>query len=419
MFALIDCNNFYASCQRVFRPDLKNKPIIVLSNNDGCVIARSNEAKTIGIKMGQPFFECKSLIDKHSIEVFSSNFALYGDMSHRVFSLAKEYFPMMEIYSIDEAFFYFEETKNLDLENYGREIVRNIYKCTGIPISIGFAPTKSLAKISNKIAKKFPQRTKGAYVIDSEDKRKKALKWIKVEDVWGIGRRYSKKLMESGIKNALEFTMIEDSWVKKYMSVVGLRLNRDLKGIPSIEIEDVKPKKTIATTRSFETIYTEFEDVKERIVTFAVVCAEKLRKQKSLAGAIMVFLHTNFHNKTQAQYSKNFVLKLPFATNSSIELAKFAIEALGKIYLKGYNYKKAGVVVLDLVPMNNFQHTLFQSSNPTHSKLMVVLDSINSSYGSQKVRLASQSLGRVWKMNQERVSPHYTTRIEEIIVVNA
>ena len=215
MFALIDCNNFYASCQRVFRPDLKNKPIIVLSNNDGCVIARSNEAKTIGIKMGQPFFECKSLIDKHSIEVFSSNFALYGDMSHRVFSLAKEYFPMMEIYSIDEAFFYFEETKNLDLENYGREIVRNIYKCTGIPISIGFAPTKSLAKISNKIAKKFPQRTKGAYVIDSEDKRKKALKWIKVEDVWGIGRRYSKKLMESGIKSALEFTMIEDSWVKK------------------------------------------------------------------------------------------------------------------------------------------------------------------------------------------------------------
>ncbi|MEA4967358.1 MAG: Y-family DNA polymerase [Bacteroidaceae bacterium] len=419
MFALIDCNNFFASCQRVFRPDLNNKPIIVLSNNDGCVIARSNEAKAIGIKMGQPLFECKSLIEKYSVEVFSSNFALYGDMSNRVFSTAKEYFPMMEIYSIDEAFFYIEDSYHIDLEEYGREIVKKVLKCTGIPISIGFAPTKSLAKVANKIAKKFPQRTKGTYVIDSLEKQNKALKWTKVEDVWGIGRRYSKKLIDSGIKNAYDFTLIEDSWVKKFMSVVGLRLKRDLKGIPTIEIEDLRPKKTIATTRSFETTYTEFEDIRERVVTFAVVCAEKLRKQKSFAGTIMVFLHTNFHNKTQEQYSKSHVMKLPFATNSSIELAKFAIEALEKIYIKGYNYKKAGVVVMDLEPMDNFQYTLFQSSNPTHQKLMTSIDFLNSTYGSQKVRLASQSQGRVWKMNQEKISPRYTTRIDEIITVKS
>lgn len=417
MFALIDCNNFYASCQRVFRPDLSNKPIIVLSNNDGCVIARSNEAKAIGIKMGQPFFECKTLVEKYSVEVFSSNFALYGDMSNRVFSIAKEYFPMMEIYSIDEAFFYFEDSKNIDLKEYGREIVKKIQKCTGIPISIGFAPTKSLAKVANKIAKKFPQRTMGTYVIDSSEKQKKALKWTKVEDVWGIGRRYSKKLIDSGIKNALDFTMIEDSWIKKFMSVVGLRLKHDLKGTPSIEIEDLRPKKTIATTRSFETTYTEFEDIRERVVTFAVVCAEKLRKQKSFAGTIMVFLHTNFHNKTQEQYSKSYVFKLPFITNSSIELAKFAIEALEKIFIKGYNYKKAGVVVMDLEPMDNFQYNLFQASNPTHQKLMTSIDFLNSTYGSQKVRLASQSQGRVWKMNQEKISPRYTTRIDEIIII--
>lgn len=417
MFALIDCNNFYASCQRVFRPDLSNKPIIVLSNNDGCVIARSNEAKAIGIKMGQPFFECKTLVEKYSVEVFSSNFALYGDMSNRVFSIAKEYFPMMEIYSIDEAFFYFEDSKNIDLKEYGREIVKKVLKCTGIPISIGFAPTKSLAKVANKIAKKFPQRTMGTYVIDSSEKQKKALKWTKVEDVWGIGRRYSKKLIDSGIKNAYDFTMIEDSWIKKFMSVVGLRLKHDLKGTPSIEIEDLRPKKTIATTRSFETTYTEFEDIRERVVTFAVVCAEKLRKQKSFTGTIMVFLHTNFHNKTQEQYSKSYVFKLPFITNSSIELAKFAIEALEKIFIKGYNYKKAGVVVMDLEPMDNYQYNLFQASNPTHQKLMTSIDFLNSTYGSQKVRLASQSQGRVWKMNQEKISPRYTTRIDEIIII--
>lgn len=419
MFALIDCNNFYTSCQRVFRPDLKNKPIVVLSNNDGCVIARSNEAKAAGIKMGQPIFECKALVDKYNIDVFSSNFALYGDMSNRVFSLAKEYFPMMEIYSIDEAFFYFENSNNLDLEEYGREIVKKILKYTGIPISIGFASTKSLAKIANKIAKKFPQRTKGAYVIDSKVKQDKALKWTKIEDVWGIGRRYSKKLIESGINNALDFTLIEDSWIKKFMSVVELRLKRDLKGEPTIEIEDVRPKKTIATTRSFETTYTEFEDVRERIVTFASVCGEKLRKQKSFAGTIMVFLHTNFHNKTQKQYSKSYVYKLPFATNSSIELAKFAIEALEKIFIKGYNYKKAGVVVMDLEPMNNFQYTLFQASNPSHKNLMSSIDHINSAFGYQKVRLASQSSGRVWKMHQDRLSPRYTTRLDEIITVKS
>lgn len=417
MVALIDCNNFFASCERVFRPDLNGRPIVVLSNNDGCVIARSNEAKALGVPMGAPAFKYNELFERNDIHVFSNNYGLYGDMSNRVFSIASEYFPMMEIYSIDEAFFHFDDCNNLDLESYGREIAKKIRKCTGIPISIGFAPTKSLAKVANKIAKKFPERTQGAYVIDSDSKREKALKWTKIEDVWGIGRKHTKRLQDVGVKNALGFTKIEDAWIKRTMSVVGLRLKKDLMGKASIEIEDVKPKKTIATTRSFETTYEEYSDVLERVITFAVICSEKLRKQGSCANTIMVFIHTNFHSEQDKQYSKSFVLKLPFPTNSSIELAKFAKQCLEMIFIKGYKYKKAGVVVVDFSPMDSLQFSIFENSDIRHIKLMRAVDDLNSSFGSHKIRLASQLQGRVWKMKQERSSLRYTTKLDEIIVV--
>lgn len=419
MFALVDCNNFYASCERVFRPDLNGKPIVVLSNNDGCVIARSNEAKTLGVKMGAPAYQFKEMFEKNNIEVFSSNYALYGDMSNRVFNLVSEYFPMMEIYSIDEAFFYFDDCSNLNLDEYGINIVKHIYKCTGIPISIGFAPTKSLSKLANKIAKKFPQRTKGTYVIDDYQKRIKALKWASIEDVWGIGRKHTKRLIDIGVTNAFGFTTIEDSWVKKTMSIVGLRLKKDLMGIPTIEMEDIKSKKNIATTRSFENTLTEFSDIRERVVTFAVICSEKLRKQSSCTNSLMVFLLTNFHNTNEKQYSKSIVIKLPFPTNSSIELAKFATEALEKIFVNGYKYKKAGVVVMDFTPINSLQYSIFENSDSRHLKLMKAVDTLNTSFGKQKIRLASQSTGRVWKMKQESLSPCYTTKIEDIITIKS
>ena len=282
MFALVDCNNFYASCERVFKPFLNGKPIVVLSNNDGCIVARSNEAKAIGIKMGVPLFEVKELVQQHNINVFSSNYELYGDMSNRVMNILATYSPEIEVYSIDEAFMRFNGfEKYFDLHSYGVEISEKVKLCTKIPISIGFAPTKALAKVANKIAKKFPERTQSTYVIDTEEKRIKALKWTKIEDVWGIGRQHAKRLNAINVNTAYEFTLLNDAWVRKNMSVVGLRLKHDLMGISSIDFEDVKPKQNIACTRRFEKMYDKLEDISERVSTFSTILGEKLRKQNS------------------------------------------------------------------------------------------------------------------------------------------
>ena len=418
MFALVDCNNFYASCERVFRPDLKEKPIVVLSNNDGCIIARSNEAKSIGIPMGAPVFEYETLIEKNKVNVFSANFALYGDMSQRVMGVLGEYTPELEIYSIDEAFMKLQGFEKFNLQTYAEEIQLNVSKWTGIPISVGIAPTKALSKVANRIAKKFPKETKSVHIIDTEEKRIKALKWLKVEDVWGIGRQHSKRLNALNINTAYDFTQMTDSWVRKHLSVVGLRLKHDLEGIPTLDFEEVLPKKNIATTRSFEKLYSEFDEIKERITTFAVSCSEKLRRQKSACNSLMVFLHTNGYRQDLPQYSRNIIVKLPFPTNSSIELAKFATEALAKIFKKGYSYKKAGVIVMEFSQEDNVQLNIFENSNLKHIPLMKSIDRINAMYGQQKVRLASQDIKKVWKMKQLRLSPRYTTNINEIIIIN-
>ena len=418
MYALVDCNNFYASCERVFRPDLNNKPIAVLSNNDGCIIARSNEVKALGIPMGAPLFEYEELIKKHNIQIFSANFALYGDMSQRVMRILAEYTPELDIYSIDEAFLKLTGFENYNLQNYGEEIQLKVTKWTGIPISVGIAPTKALSKIANRIAKKFPDKTKSVFFIDTDEKRIKALKWIKIEDVWGIGRQHSRRLKAMNVNTAYDFTQLNDSWVQKHMAIVGLRLKHDLQGIPTLDIETVNPKKNIATTRSFEKNYTDIEQMKERVTTFAVSCAEKLRKQKSCCNSLMVFIHTNGNRKDLPQYNRNIVLKLPFPTNSSIELAKFACQALQIIFKNGYHYKKAGVIVTDFTPEDEIQFGLFENSNPKHISLMKIVDKINASYGQQKIRLGSQDLKRVWKMKQEKLSPRYTTNINEIITIH-
>ncbi len=417
MYALVDCNNFFASCERVFRPDLNGKPVVVLSNNDGCVIARSNEAKALGIPMGAPAFKFQKVFDANQVQVFSTNFVLYGDISMRVMTLLAEMAPEIEIYSIDEAFLRFRGFELFDIEKYGKEIEKKVRKYTGIPVSIGFAPTKALAKVANRIAKKFPKHTQGVYVIDTDEKREKALKWLKVGDVWGIGRRFSKRLQIRKIYTAFDFVNLPDAYVRSEMSVVGLRLKKELEGDETLDLENSKVKKSIATTRSFETMYTDFEDVKERVATFAVSCAEKLRKQHTHCNSIMIFVHSNGFRKDLPQYRKNILVKTEYPTHSSNDLIRYAVLGLRTIFKEGYQYKKAGVIVLDLTPENEKQLSLFSSENPKHQPLMQQMDAINQSIGQNKVKFACQDLGRTWKMRQEKLSPRYTTQLGEIIEV--
>jgi len=417
MYALIDCNNFYASCERVFQPKLENQPIVVLSNNDGCVIARSNEAKKLGVPMGAPAFEYKELFEKNNIHVFSSNYALYGDMSNRVMQMLSTYSPDVEIYSIDEAFLKFSGFEKFNFNTIGNDMRYKVTKGTGIPISIGFAPTKALAKVANKIAKKYPEQTGSVHIIDTEEKRTKAIKWLPIADVWGIGRQHAKRLQKLNIKTAYDFTQLEDAWVQKNMSIVGLRLKKELQGISCLELESVADKQNIATTRSFDKNLNDYEPIHERVSTFAVSCAEKLRKQNTCCNALMVFVHTNRHRQDLPQYSQNIVIQLPYPTNSNIELVHFATIALQKIYKQGYGYKKAGVIVMNFSPENIEQVKLFENSNPKHKALMQTVDKINHVIGRTKIKLACQDLTKTWKMKQEKLSPCYTTRLSDIVTI--
>ena len=418
MFALVDCNNFYASCERVFNPKLDKKPIVILSNNDGCVISRSNEAKALGIPMGAPAFKYDPLFKKNKVHVFSSNFPLYGDMSSRVMNILSSYSPNIEVYSIDEAFLEFRGFENYDLEQYGKEIRKIILKWTGIPVSIGFAPTKALAKVANRISKKFDNKTGGVYAIDSENKTEKALKWLKIEDVWGIGYKHATRLKSYKIDRAYDFINLPDDWVRKQMSVVGLRLKKELEGESVLSLEESRsPKKAIATTRSFEKNITDFEDLKERVSTFSICCSEKLRNQKSNCNSIYVFVKSNRHQKNKLQYRNGIVMTLPYGSNSSITISKYAIEGLKKIYKKNIEYKKAGVIVMGLIPNNKTQLNIFEKINPKHQTLMKTLDFITKKEGTGKIKLGSQDLKKIWKMKQTRLSSRYTTELNEIIVL--
>lgn len=417
MFALVDCNNFYASCQRVFEPKLLGKPVVILSNNDGCVIARSNEAKALGIPMGAPAFEYKNLFEQHQVHIFSSNYALYGDMSSRVMNILTTFTPDIEIYSIDEAFLKFTGFERFDLKEYGIKIQRTVTKGTGIPISVGFAPTKALAKIANKIAKKFPERTQSVYVIDSEEKRIKALRWTSIEDVWGIGRRHAKRLKAINVHTAYQFVQLSDDWVRKEMAVVGLRLKHELEGKPTLDLEMPKNKKMIATTRSFEKPLTQWEDISERVATFTASCAEKLRRQNSHSNMVMVFVQTNYFRKDQPQYSRSIVINTDFSTHSTIELNHYAQIGLKAIFRDGFHYKKAGVIVMGITPNSETQLSLFSTSNPKHQPLMSVIDLLNKKIGTNKVKFATQAMGRQWRMKQEKLSKSFTTKIDEIITI--
>ncbi len=417
MFALVDCNNFYASCERVFQPQLNNKPVAILSNNDGCVISRSDEAKVLGLPMGSPAFKYEAFFKANDIRVFSSNYPLYGDMSSRVMSILEQFTPDIEIYSIDEAFLQFKGFEGYDFNAYGLQIKERVLKWTGIPTCVGIAPTKALSKVANKVARKFPKQTNGVYVIDSEEKRLKALKWLKLKDVWGIGYALQKRLKVKQCKTALDFAQLSDDWVKKHFSITEWRLKKDLEGIPTLKLDYWESKRVIATTRSFEYTYSDLDNLKERISTFATSCAEKLRKQHSSCYAIIVLLNSDIHKKEQAQHHTSRMISLPYPTDSSLIISNCAVEALTSIFKEGIKYKRAGVIVTGLVQTNNHQLDLFQHENPKHKPLMHTIDTLNERYQTYKIKLGNQDLKRTWKMRQKRLSPRFTTNINEILTV--
>jgi DNA polymerase V len=418
MFALIDCNNFYASCERVFQPHLNGKPVVILSNNDGCVIARSNEAKSLGIPMGAPAFKYKEVFQKNKVQIFSSNFTLYGDISNRVMSIISRYVPDVEIYSIDEAFIKFDGFSEDETNEKCRDIIKTILKWTGIPVSIGLAPTKSLAKVANRIAKKYSTRTNGFYSINNNEKRIKALKNISAGNIWGIGLQNEKKLLRVNVKSGMDFVNLPDQWVKKNMSIIGLKLKKELEGIPTLNIEEGKiDKKSIATTRSFESEISSLNDLIERITTFSVVASKKLRRQNSECNMISVFIRSNPFKQNDDKYHFSLTGSLPFSTNSSIEISKFAVKLLNKIYSKNKSYKKAGIILMGLSPQSNHQFSLFDQNIDKQKKLMRSIDSIDNKYGLYKVRLASQDQKRIWKMKRQKLSRNYTTEIDEVLIV--
>lgn len=411
MYGLVDCNNFYASCERVFNPSLNGKPVVVLSNNDGCVIARSNEAKALGIKMGIPAYQIKDLVSSHGVAVFSSNYTLYGDMSGRVMSMLAELSPEIEVYSIDEAFVNLDGIR--DLEPIGRKMVSGVTRGTGIPVSLGVAPTKTLAKIANKFAKKYPAYDQ-LCIIDSEEKRIKALQLTEIGDVWGIGRRQAAKLQKQGIKTAYDFTRFSGAWVRKNMTVVGERTWKELHGISCIDMENAPPaKKQICTSRSFGKMLTDIDTISEAIASHASTCAKKLRKQQSYAASLMVFIHTNNFREDLPQYWKNTVIHLPVPTNDTQEIVRYALAGLRTIYLNGYQYKKAGVIITEIT--EGAQLGLFDLvDRDKRERLMQAVDKINGEHG-HNIKLAVQGTGRGWKLKQEQLSGHYTTNLNQII----
>lgn len=417
MFALVDCNNFYASCERVFNPNLNGEPIAVLSNNDGCVISRSDEAKTLGLPMGAPIFKWEQFCKENNITVVSSNYPLYGDMSSRVMTILEQFTPDVEVYSIDESFLQFKGYDYFDYNVLATQMRKRVLKWTGIPTCVGIAPTKALSKVANKIARKFPKQTKGVYVIDSEEKRVKALKWMKIEDVWGIGWRLAKRLKLKECHTAFDFTQLPSDWVKKEFSITEWKLQQDLLGNATLELEYRSAKRVIATTRSFDYTYDDIAYIKERVSTFATSCAEKLRNQKTSCYMIIVMLSSDRHKKELAQHKASTAITLPYPTDSSLIISNQAVKALERIYKKGIKYKRAGVIVTGLVPNDNYQMDLFEHENPKHKPLMKTMDTLNKKYGDYKLKIGNQDLERTWKMRQERLTPRYTTNINDIIKV--
>ena len=422
LFGLADCNNFYCSCERVFHPDLIGKPVVVLSNNDGCVIARSEESKALGIKMGDVFYQVKDKLEEHNVAVFSSNYNLYGDMSRRVMSLLSQYSPKIDVYSIDEAFLDLSGMGTSEqLTEYCKKMVKHIGKGTGIPISLGIAPTKTLAKMASKFAKKY-KGYEGVCLIDTDEKREKALKLFPVEDVWGIGYRHSKKLEYYGIKTAWDFTQKTESWVRREMTVTGVRTWKELRGESCISIDELPHKKSICTSRSFaEQGLNKLTDVEEAVANFAAQCSRKLREQHTVCNSITIFAHTSRFREDLPQNYIYQTAQLQVPTNDHQELVSVAVKMLREEWKEGYSYfyKKAGVIVWGISRDNAIQTSLFDTvDREKQAALAKAIDEINRKNGHNKIRVAVQGDEKGWQLKREYISKQYTTNLDDVIVLN-
>lgn len=415
-FCLVDCNNFYVSCERVFNPKLENKPVVILSNNDGCIISRSNEAKELGIDMGAPLFEVEHLIRKYNVEVFSSNYTLYGDMSDRIMTTLEMMVPDIELYSIDEAFLVVPEN-NKHREDLGQSIKNIVKQNIGIPVSVGMGETKTLAKVANKIAKKY-KKFEGVLDIISHPKIDKVLDFTKVGDVWGVGRKYAELLNSNGIFNALQLRDAPDNWVKKAMTITGLKTVYELRGISCIKLEQVSPdRKTIVRSGSFSRPTSSLKELKEAVAFYISRAAEKLREQELIASHLRVFLSTNYFNPNEPQYNNSAIIQLPISTSFTPELIANGLKILERIYKPNFMYKKAGVMFSGILNENKVQLNLFTYRDSEKEKqLMEAVDKINRRFGNGKIQFGATGLEREWKSRAARLSPFYTTRWSDIPV---
>ena len=393
MYGIVDCDNCYVSCERVFRPDLEGKPVVVLSNNDGCVVARSNEAKKMGIKAGTPYFQLAQQFPNQKIAVFSSNYELYGELTGRIVSLISKEVPAYFRYSIDECFVYLDGMEHLDLKRWGEDLHKKIKQYVGMPVSIGLAPNKTLAKMASHFAKKY-QGYRHCCMIDSDEKRIKALKLYPIDEVWGIGRRYAAKLEALGVKTAYDFAAHNGDWVKlTFNNIVIQRTWRELNGEDCVPNEEMAKKKSICTSRSFNGMISDYETLRTQVSNYAARCAEKLRQQKTVASIVGVFVNTNAFREDLAQYWNFQEQRLITPTSSSITIIKTAYEVLRRIYRQGYQYKKAGVIVMGIGADSPIQQDLFDINAEQIEKFKrmdAVVDRINRLNGSETIVIGSQ-----------------------------
>ena len=423
MIALVDCNSFYASCEQVFRPDLLGKPVVVLSNNDGCVIAANQEAKALTeIPMFEPVFKIKKLLVENQVTFFSSNYTLYGEMSQRVMNTLQLFSPQVEIYSIDESFVDLANMRFVNLKAYGQTIKHTVYRHTGLPVGVGIAPTKVLAKLANKMAKKI-KKYDHVCVLDTPEKCIKALKKAELKDIWGIGRKHRQRLHNKGIFNAYEFAYeVSLDWVRKHMTVVGERIWRELRGESCLTLEMLpKAKKAIGTAKSFGSKLTDLSLIEEACAYYIAEVSEVLRKQKSCAQYIQVFLQTNYHSDRDKQYAKSITVTLQTASNNTYTLTREAKRALHQIYKPGYRYKKVGVNLSGLIPQEYVQTSLFEEAAPEcRADLMKTIDKLNQKFGKSTVFSASVGT-RIdkWELIKKDRSPRYTTQWTELLTIDS
>lgn len=431
MYALVDCNNFYVSCERAFNHSLNGKPVIVLSNNDGCVIARSNESKALGVKMGAPFFQLAEQIQQQNIRVFSSNYTLYGDMSARVMATLGRFVEEVEVYSIDEAFLNLTGYDSVyrndgppDLTQFARTLRSTVNQWTRIPVSVGIAPTKTLCKVANWYVKRRPELG-GVLQLDTGTQIQELLADFDVADLWGIGWRYAGMLKRNDIRTAAQFAALPDDWINTKMTVNGLRLAYELRGVPCKLLElEPQPKKSICTAPSFGKLIPDLAMITEALTTHVSRAAEKLRKQGSAAGTLTVFIHTNRYRKTPGNglpakpYYNSRTVTLPHPTNSTAELVRYAQAALNSVFQFGYAFQKVGVILSNLVPEDFRQEDLFTAGpDQRMAKLSKVMDKINYRYGRDKVRLSDAGYSPTWHHKREYLSPCYTTEWKDILPV--